>query len=409
MATRLTKMELDEISLVDAAANPKAKVVLYKRDPRGPVAPVLVPLLARIAKDYPLAAPLSFDDAVMARSIDAIHGELCEQLWALRDSLSSILQSDAADKGARLRASMAQFVTALDATIGDWFDDSAAVTKSGRTLTAEQRTALPLFRKTLAGLSAPPKEVPAMKKADKTKIAKHVLAALEELGLTEPTEDQVAKLEARLPKPGVAGTKADKATIAKSVLAALDELGITEPTEEQVATLTARLPVPEEKPEDVLKGLTPAARALVEKAQADAAAATKAAEEAGKVAKAEREQRVTKEFIAKAQTLAALPGMNADDFGVVLKGIAEKAPEAWAKLEPLLKSAHEAIRTGALFVEKGAGGEGSGAAAAQVDAKAKELVAKSATGLTLVQARVKVWESEPELYAAYRREQREEG
>jgi hypothetical protein len=159
--------------------------------------------------------------------------------------------------------------------------------------------------------------------------------------------------------------------------------------------------------------LPPEVRARIEKAERDATAriekAEQAAQEATELAKAEREQRVTREFVAKAETLPHLP-QKPGEFGPVLKSASEKlTKEEYDELDRVLKAANEQIERGSLFKELGgAGGPGPGAgtdAFSEVQRKAEEL-RKADSSLSPERALQKAMESDPELQARYAAEQR---
>lgn len=132
----------------------------------------------------------------------------------------------------------------------------------------------------------------------------------------------------------------------------------------------ARPEAPEDKPpaDKIDKSdLPPAVRAALEKAEEREAAAeeriAKAEEKAAsadKLAKAERDERVTREFVAKAETgdLRGIPG-KAAEVGPLMKSLAEAAPETWAEFEKsVLSPAAEQLKASNLLKEAGAGGEG---------------------------------------------------
>lgn len=132
--------------------------------------------------------------------------------------------------------------------------------------------------------------------------------------------------------------------------------------------------------------------------------AVKKAEELEKVLKEERDKQARKEYIQKAVTeFASLP-VKPEEFGLILKGLAEKAPDEYAKLEGVLKAANEAIQKGALYAEIGrSGGLAGGSAMAKIEAAANSLVQKDAN-MTKEQAIAKALEMHPELYTEYLQE-----
>lgn len=133
----------------------------------------------------------------------------------------------------------------------------------------------------------------------------------------------------------------------------------------------------------------------------------------------ERDQRVTKEFCDRAAVLKHV-GMKSDELGPVLKEISEKAPAAFKKLEPLLKSLDEKVRKSALFTEigssaskdasggSGGGDDNSGQTEAEVVIAniAKSKVAKDDT-LTQSQAVAKAWGENPALYTQHVQEKKQ--
>jgi|SRR6185437_15983612 len=161
--------------------------------------------------------------------------------------------------------------------------------------------------------------------------------------------------------------------------------------------------------------LPPAVRAALEKAEEREKEATRKADEAmakaeaaDKIAKEERDTRVTQEFITKAEGYKALP-VKATDFGPVLKRAAEKLEKAdFDVIEELLKAADEQIARGSLFKEMGANVGGSvlpSDALGELQRKAEEL-RKSDSNLSKADAEMRVMKEDPDLQARYLAEQR---
>lgn len=99
----------------------------------------------------------------------------------------------------------------------------------------------------------------------------------------------------------------------------------------------------------------------------------------------EREDRRTKEFVAKAATeYKALAGIPASDLGLVLKSVTDHAPDMVAKLETVLKVAAEAIAQGEVLRQAGVPGAGIGAGSAwtQIEKLADGIVQKSDKGVS---------------------------
>lgn len=145
--------------------------------------------------------------------------------------------------------------------------------------------------------------------------------------------------------------------------------------------------------EDVAKQLSDLAK------RAEAAEA-RAAEAEG-IAKAERDQRLTGEYVAKAKAFSALPA-DAAKLGPILKRAAEAlSDEDNAELHRIFAAASEAIGKSVLFTEVGkTGAEDGGNAWSKIEALAKEAIAADPK-LTIEKARVAVMQAHPDLKAAH--------
>lgn len=119
----------------------------------------------------------------------------------------------------------------------------------------------------------------------------------------------------------------------------------------------------------------------------------------------ERDVRITKEFVEKAATMPSLG--KATDVGPILKEISQKAPEAFAKLDPLLKALDERIKQGELFAEIGKSNTGPAAGSAEdkLNGIAKSYVEKGLKG-GFPEAFTKACKENEELYNQYTAEKR---
>lgn len=125
-----------------------------------------------------------------------------------------------------------------------------------------------------------------------------------------------------------------------------------------------------------------------------------------RVTKHEDEKR-RQEFVEKADDMPYLPAPEGtSSLADVLHGIATKAPEEFAALEGVLVASNEMIEKGGLFAVHGRSTIGKTGAAAELDAKAREMVAKSDSSLSLAKARTLVMEEDSDLQARYLEEQR---
>lgn len=156
---------------------------------------------------------------------------------------------------------------------------------------------------------------------------------------------------------------------------------------------------------ETLEKMDPGLRDLVQKSMDEARIAKERAEAAEKVAKDLREERVLKEYIGKAEDLPHL-AIEPLKFGIVLKTLGEGHPQEFGEIYRVLKSADAALEKSELFKEIGKSGPSESSAEAQINAKARSMVAKDAE-LTFEEAVSKVLEADPELYNKYEEERQE--
>lgn len=147
---------------------------------------------------------------------------------------------------------------------------------------------------------------------------------------------------------------------------------------------------------DILKSADPQIVAIVKAAEDRAAAAEK-------IAKAERDFRLEREFIGKAAELSALPA-EAEAFGKVLKSVAEAVDEAtFDTLMTVLTAANEGISTGNLFAELGkASAFDNDGPTGEINKAAARLI-EANPGLSHEQAVAKAVDANPSLYNEYLR------
>ena len=135
-----------------------------------------------------------------------------------------------------------------------------------------------------------------------------------------------------------------------------------------------------------------------------------AVEKADKLEKAlaeERDERLRKEFVAKANTdFPHIPGKSSEELGIMLKTLHGVAPKIAEDLENIFKSVSSTIEKADLLQEIGSGmgsTSGSDNAYGRLDAMAKETVSKS--GDSYASAFEKAMRKNPELYSQYLAEQ----
>lgn len=153
---------------------------------------------------------------------------------------------------------------------------------------------------------------------------------------------------------------------------------------------------PEEEEEDIMKSADPAIVAIVK-------AAEERAEAAERIAKAERDFRLEKEFVAKASTLNNL-AIDANEFGSVLKSAAESlTTEQFTAIWDALQTANSAMAEAGMFSEVGKSGAFDNESAFSPIDKAAQKIMATMPGMSREQAIAKAVESDPTLYTTYLR------
>lgn len=171
---------------------------------------------------------------------------------------------------------------------------------------------------------------------------------------TEPQKFLLYKKESGANPDSPKGGNVDKS---EELSAALEK---AEAERDELATKVAKLEkklakaVPAE-PEQINKDELPrAVREALEKAEKRAEKLEKKAAEDAEIAKAERNLRLTREFVAKAQSEFPLVAGDASEFGPVLKRAAEMlSKEDYDLLEQRLVASNEQIHQGDLFKQAG--------------------------------------------------------
>ncbi len=336
-----------------------------------------------------IAKATSFADALMQRQMGDMTEELGQAIGAFYEATQSALADpEVKDKSAAVKAALSAFGDAVKACVADWM-----VAKIGRKISA---TRLKRLRDVQAHIAAILAEAEAVKQAPGAPAPTDNTNE----GGTDMDEKVLAGLSAEIQK---AWTDM-KATIAKLTADLKTAVGLKDAaTAEAEAAKAELIKAQPAKLDDIWKGVHPEVR----KAHEDA---VKRAEAAETLAKSERDERLKGVYIAKAGAFRGLP-VKADDDWVVLKALDEKMdPAHAARIMVLLKAADEALVTAKAFTEIGRGGvPEAGSAEDKINKLAEDLVVKSATPLTIEQARVRVMELRPELYAEHVRETRGEG
>ena len=138
--------------------------------------------------------------------------------------------------------------------------------------------------------------------------------------------------------------------------------------------------------------------------------ANKRAEEASKVAKAERDARADRDMVDVLKSFKATPfnldTTNDDNDIRKFRKMQDADPDGFKRTMEILKATDAQLAASASFTNIGKSGGGSvGDAWSQIEAKAAELITKSAVPLTKEQAIDKVMDQNPRLVREYRQQQ----
>ncbi len=284
-----------------------------------------------------------------------VESELWDLVWLLRDAIGNTLRDETADRQALIQQSLDEFKGTILAALPAWLAGNTTVAKVGRKISADR----------------------LQRMKDAHQMLGEIIAEAEQ-DTTEPAATKTQKNDNRgvdkLPE-----TKIDKAALPEDVRKYLEEL------EKKAQDLEAK---GNQVPEEVTKQLDDL---------------KKRADQAEEALRKERDERLTKEFVAKAAGFKNLP-VKPEEFGPVMKSLAEKDPENYAKVEAALKAADEAAGKAGLLGEIGSSAAPAGGTAmAKLEGAAQEL-RKSDPNLSKEQAVAKALEQHPELYEDYIRE-----
>lgn len=355
MPNKLVDISIKEVSGVDTPANMR-KFLIVKRAAPGNT---LKEKLLNVVKRYlPVKAEgaMTFTQALASEVLeDKLADIMYEAQYALQEAIKSIVEDiTVTDKITAIRDALNEFSQIMLATFQQAFGAVGAATTPGTEGADASMDSTDMMNMMSMMLT---------KNQDKEGVGMSAKISEEVLkNLPEDVKKYLQELEAKVAK--------------------------TAELEKKVAELEKKA-APEE---DILKGLPEPVRKMVEEAN-------QRAKQAEELAKAERESRLRKEYIAKAAELTGL-AVKPEEFGPVLKAVAEACPNEYAQIEAVLKAANTAIEKSNLFNSIGKGGEGAGTAWEEIQKKAAE-VRKSEPTLTQEAAIAKVLREDQELYKRY--------
>jgi hypothetical protein len=343
--TKLKAADINKVDFVPAGAQQGSRISLFKSADGDQEKGVLAKIADAIAKALsgfqvmPIddEAATTFNEELAEQKVENAMCEMWDYTYALREAIKSILCSKEADKVGLVRGSIDQFANAIESAVPSWLNGEK-VAKAGRKISSDRMCKLKDMHKALTDLIA---EADASEEADKTASGSQVAKATDN---NEPNKAENGEgSEGNMAENK--DTKVTKAAIAALPQEMQDYIASLEAKVEKAAPVADPPAASAEGAEDIYKGLPEA----VVKILKDTTTQNKQlAEQVAKMA----DEKLTTEYVAKASQFDKL-GIKAEEFGTVLKSIASVSPEAYTKVEAVLKAANEAIAKGALFTELG--------------------------------------------------------
>lgn len=417
MSTKLKGLKVKKIDFVDQGANQDANIMLFKRkdgvpevDPKendgGEKGNVWKRMFTAIAKfagvkpeeissameEIEKGSSETFAEKIAQRKNQKIADEMWDICFALQSSLCSIMWDDELDTSSAsstMQESLDEFYQMVKDSIDQWANGKAiGISKSNKEISACElnimKSANERLSEEISKVEKAP-EVPVsksedepkgeteMSKIDKSKMTDAERAFFEDIVKRCSTEDGMTEEEKKK------DCEKEKGSCKKSdaVTKALEELGIIQP---------------EEKENDIYKGISPELKAEFESLRKF------------------KEDAEEKELRSVAKRYEII-GKKEDELYPVLKSIKAAGTEAYDQLIAALDGAKAAVEKSGAFSEIGKSGHPAGgsygtnenSAEAKISGIAKSYVEKNPT-MSYTDALAKAWEENPELIDAYEEE-----
>ena len=392
MATKLKNLKITKVDFVDEGANPRADIKLTKRKEADTETDADTPEGASQATDSSEVGLLkrfmnwlkgeglvqkdahSFDELANAVSYEQISDEIWQVMYALRQSMDSILYDmdlDSLQKAAAMNESLGQFDTAMAGYISTWCSGAVAGIRKSAEPTAQELSAMERDHTNLGDLitkaKEPKGELEDMLKIDKSKMTPEDAAAYEEMKAKYAVE-----VEETEPVDKAATDTEDPDE---------DELEEEEAKKKQ-ETKKSAAPQAEEAPEsdDIYKGMHPALKAELESLRKM------------------RNDYETRELTDIAKKYTVL-GKKPEELVPMLKSMRAADQEAYNQMIALLDAQVDAVNASGLFGEIGKSRSGGGDDVEKMwITKAKKYM-ETHPDVTMSQAKDAVALEDPELLA----------
>jgi len=312
-----TKLKQCDIKKVDFVANgaqqgSRISIIKSNKNEIPPEQNMLTKIISKALNGWKLVSldendikdPETFNDELLEIKQKRIISDIMCEIWdythALNDCIESILLSNSDDdKQMLIQGAVDQFSTAIASSSVGWSGDNTMIAKAGKKISKERMTALRSCLEKLSTLIMSVEDKPKKEGSEND-------MTIKKEDLSKEVQDYILELETK---------------VAKS-------LEVVPPVEDVYKNM----------PEAVVKMIKENAEQL------------KSANE--QIAKM-RDESDAKVFIAKAADITSNLGVNANEFGLVLKSINAANPELYKKVEDVIKTANETLSQGNLFVECG--------------------------------------------------------
>lgn len=375
MPTKLTDLKITKVDFVDAGANQRAHIALFKHAPKGGEEvgeSKIKNIIHAIAKRFGLEEDEVADVAKSeggAKTFGAANSELkqqrvCDEIWnvtdALRCSLFSIMRDDTVtDKTALLKQSLSEFNAAALGFSNQWGGGNIAEVQKHMNPIAMTAEDIAIMKSRVAALGEdeipPVEEVEPVEKAEEDaemKIDKSKMTA-EERAFYEDIEKRYGAPETEeLPAPTVQPTVAvQDAPVQKSAA-------------------------------EVLKDVMPEFAAMLENVQK------------------RMEKQEDDEIMAVAKRYELL-GKKPEELAPVLKSTKAASEEAYNQIVTALDAALDIAKRSGMFNEIGSNGNGGATDAEARIAKRVEEIRKAHPEMSVFVARDMAFQENPELIAEF--------
>ena len=380
MPTKLTDLKITKVDFVDAGANQRAHIALFKHAPKGGEEvgeSKIKNIIHAIAKRFGLEEEEVADVAKSeggAKTFGAANSELkqqrvCEEIWnvtdALRCSLMSIVRDDTVtDKTALLKQSLSEFNTAALGFANQWGGGNVAEVQKHMNPIAMTAEDIEIMKSRVAALGED-ETPPVVEEAEPVgKAEEDAEMKIDKSKMTAGERAFFEDIEKRYGAPETTDTPSEPVTQTTVVPAPI----VNAPVQKSAA--------------EVLKDVMPEFAAMLENVQ----------------------KRMEKQEDAEIMEVAKryeLLGKKPEELAPVLKSTKAASEEAYTQIITALDAALDIAKRSGMFNEIGSNGNGGATDAEARIAKRVEEIRKAHPEMSVFVARDLAFQENPELIAEF--------